>query len=55
MTVKLVTPRNSGTSENSRVGSRKWPHNFHMSSAVVPHMDEVYSIVRKILRPKSNG
>ena len=48
MTVKLVTPRNSGTSENSGAGSRKWPHNFYMSSAVVPHMDEVYSIVRKI-------
>ena len=32
----------------ARAGSRKWPHNFHVSPAVVPRMDKVYSIVRKI-------
>ena len=31
VTVKLVASRNSGNSENSNVGSRKCPHNFHVS------------------------
>ena len=48
VTGKPVASRNSGNSENSRAGSRKWPHNFHLSPAVVPRMDKVYSIVRKI-------
>ena len=34
--------------EFPRVRSRKWPHHFHMSPAVVPHMEKVYSIVRQI-------
>ena len=41
VTGKLVASRNSGNSENSKAGSRKWPHNFHMSPAVVPRMDKV--------------
>ena len=45
---KLVASRSSGNSWNCSVGSRKWPHNFHMSPAVVPHMDKVYSIIRQI-------
>ena len=45
MTGKPVASRNSG---NSKAGSRKWPHNFHMSPAAVPHMEKVYSIVRQI-------
>ena len=48
MTGKLVEPRNSGTSENPKAGCRKWPNNFHMSPAVVSHMEKVHSIVRKI-------
>ena len=48
VTGKLVASSNLGKSENSRAGSRKWPRNFHMSPAVVPRMDKVYSIVRKI-------
>ena len=43
-----VAIRNSGTSENSEAGSRKWPHHFHMSPAVVSHMERVSSIVRQI-------
>ena len=35
---------NSGNPEAER---RKRPHNFYLSSAVVSHMDKVYSIVRK--------
>ena len=27
---------------------QKWPHHFHISPAVVPHMEKVYSIIRKI-------
>ena len=48
VTGKPVASRSSGNSESSKAGSRKWPHNFHMSPAVVPGMDKVYSIVRKI-------
>ena len=40
--------RNSGESKNSEAGSRKWPHHFRMSLAVVPHMEKVHSIVTKI-------
>ena len=35
---------NSGTLESWK--QKKWPHNFHMSPASVPHMKKVYSIVR---------
>ena len=48
VTEKPVASRTSGNSENSAAGSWKWPHNFDMSPAVVPHMDKAYSIVRKI-------
>ena len=48
VTGKLVASRNSGTSESSKAGSRKWPHNFHMSPVVAPHMEKVFSIVRQI-------
>ena len=48
VTEKPVASRNSRPSENSKAGNRKWPHNFHMSPAVVPHTGKVYSIVRKI-------
>ena len=40
----------SSVSENSgnlKVERKKWPHNLYISSAVVSHMDKVYSIVRK--------
>ena len=48
VTRKLVAFRTAGNSENSKAGNRKWPHNFHMSPAVVLHMGKVYSIVRQI-------
>ena len=48
VTEKQVESKNSGTSENSAAGSRKWPHNDHMSPAGVPHVGKVCSIVRKI-------
>ena len=48
VTEKLVASRNSGNSENSKAGSRKWPHHFYVSPAVVPHMEKVYSIARQI-------
>ena len=48
VTEKPVASRTSGNSKNSKAGSRKWSHNFHMSPAVVPHVDKVCSIVRKI-------
>ena len=43
-------PAASSISENSgspEAESRKWPHNFYISSEVVSCMDKVYSIVRK--------
>ena len=43
-------PAASNISENSgnpKAESRKWPHNFYMSSEVVSYMDKAYSIVRK--------
>ena len=39
---KPVASRNSGTSENSKAGSRQWSHTFHKSPAVVPHVGKVY-------------
>ena len=45
---KLVASRNSGNSESSQAGSRKWPHNFHLSPASVPQREKVHSIVRKV-------
>ena len=47
VTGKLVASVNSGNSWNSKAGSRKQPHNFHMSPAAVPHMEKVFSIVRQ--------
>ena len=48
VTGKPVASRSSEKSGNSKAGSRKWPHNFHMSPAAVPHMEKVCSIVRQI-------
>ena len=48
VTGELVASRNSENSGNPDAGSKKWPHNFHVSPAVVPHMEKVYSIVRQI-------
>ena len=48
VTGKLVASRNSDNSGNSKAGSRKWPHNFQMSPADVPHMEKVFSIVRQV-------
>ena len=45
---KLVASRNSENSGSPKAGNRKLPHNFHMSSAIVPRMEKVYSIFRKI-------
>ena len=45
-TGKPVASSNSGNSGNPQVESRNWPHNFHMSPAVVPRMDTVFSILR---------
>ena len=35
-------------SEDSKLESRIWPHHFHVSPGYVPHMEKVFSIVRKI-------
>ena len=48
VTGKLVASRSSRNSGDSKDGSRKWPHNFRMYPAAVPHMEKVYSIVRQI-------
>ena len=45
---KPIATKSSADSKNSQAGSRKWPHNFHMSPASVPHKKKVYSIVRPI-------
>ena len=46
-TGRPVASSNSENSWNPDAESRKWPHNFLLSPAVVPHMESVYSIVRK--------
>ena len=43
-------PAASSISENSgdpKAERKKWPHNFYISSKVVPYMDNAHSIVRK--------
>ena len=40
VTGNLVASRSSENSGNPKAGSRKWPHNFHMSPAAVPHMEK---------------
>ena len=47
-TRKFVASSNSENSGYRKAGSRKWPHNLHMSLAVVPHMDTVFSMEREI-------
>ena len=56
-TGKLVATEHQGCSgkpdipegsEDSKLTSRIWPHHFHISSDCVPHMEKVFSIVRKI-------
>ena len=54
VTVKLVASISSANSENSTAGSRKWPHNFHVSSSCTSH-GEVLLDRTTYLRPKSNG
>ena len=48
VTGKLVASRNFENSGNSKAGSKTWPHHFHMSPVVVPHVEKVHSIVRQI-------
>ena len=45
--VKLASSSVSENSENLKAERKKWPHNFNISSEVVPYMDKAYSIVRK--------
>ena len=47
-TGKPVASSNSENSGNPKAESRKWLHNLHTSPAVVPRMETVFSIVRKI-------
>ena len=42
-------------SEESEPKSRIWPHHFRISPDFVPHMEKVFSIVRKIYDPKPTG
>ena len=37
-----------GDPTHLKAGSKNWPHHFHMSPAVVPHVEKVYSTVRQI-------
>ena len=55
VTWKLVASRNLEDSGNPKAGNRKWPHNSRMSSAVVPRMEKVFSIVRKIYDRSFHG
>ena len=48
VTGKLVASSNSESSGNPDAEARKLPHDLHMSPAVIPHMDTVFSIARKI-------
>ena len=48
VTGRPVASIDSENSGNSKAGSKNWPHHFHMSPEVVPHMEKVYSIVRRI-------
>ena len=41
---KSEVPEDSGDSEPE---SRIWPHHFHISPEYVPHMEKVFSIVRR--------
>ena len=54
MTGKFVASRSSEHSRNSKAGSRQGPNNFHLSPAAVPHMEKVYSIVRRQGRKRRN-
>ena len=42
---KSEVPEDSGDSE---LEIRIWPHHFHISPEYVPHMEKVFSIVRKV-------
>ena len=55
VTRKLDASRSSRNSGNSEAGSRKWPHNFHVSPAAVLHMEKVPFDRTTNLWPKSNG
>ena len=54
VTGKLVVSRNSGNSESSKAGSRKWPQIFHMSPASVLHMETSLLDRTRGLWPKTN-
>ena len=54
MTGKPVASRNSENSWNSEVGSREWPHNFHVFSSCTSHGEGLFDCTAN-LRPKSNG
>ena len=54
VTGKLVASRNLEDSGNPNAGNKKWPHIFHLSSAVVPHMESLFDL-QKDLRPKPQG
>ena len=47
-TEKPCAPSKSENSGNPKAERKRWPHNLHMSPAIVPHTDAVFSIVRKI-------
>ena len=48
-TGKLVVTRNPGNSGNSGTegNDEDWPHNLHISTNYVLHMETVFSIVRQ--------
>ena len=48
-TRKLVAPENPGNSRNWRTegNDKDWPHNLHISTNCVLHIEKVFSIVRQ--------
>ena len=48
VTGKLVASINSENLGIFKARSKHWPHHFQMSPAVVPRMENVFSIVRQI-------
>ena len=58
VTVKPVASRNSEDSGNPKAGNRKWPHNFHVSSAVVPYMEKsakhLFQATEKLIEDQRN-
>ena len=57
VTRKPVASRNSEIQKIQgilKLEAEKWPHHFHMSPEVVPHVEKVFDRTRN-LQPKSNG